>query len=92
MLLEKGSCQHNSSAVARNKISYSTKWITVYQNGRSRWQLVTSGNNLLMSALVGQEVLDLLDGHLADVEVLLVTKHRLETPSALLIPKIGRIL
>ena len=44
-----------------------------------------------MSALVRQEVLDLLNGHLADVEVLLVAKHRLESPPALLIPKISKL-
>ena len=60
-----------------------------YEAGHIVKVLVTTGNNLLMSALVRQEVLDLLDGHLADVEVLLVPKHGLETPPALLIPEVG---
>ena len=41
--------------------------------------------NLLVSALVRQEVLDLLHGHLADVEVLLVAEDGLEAPAALLV-------
>ena len=44
-----------------------------------------------MGAFVRQEVLDLLDGHLADVEVLLVPKHGLEPPPALLVPEVGRV-
>ena len=51
--------------------------------------MVSIVKNLFVNALVRQEVLDLLDGHLADVEVLLVAKHRLEAPPALLIPEIS---
>ena len=65
---------------------------TVPLPGHKVQDLVTTGNNLLMGAFIRQEVLDLLDGHLADVEVLLVPKHGLEPPPALLIPKINRIV
>ena len=47
--------------------------------------MVTIVKNLLVSALVCQEVLDLLHGHLADVEVLLVAEDGLEAPAALLV-------
>ena len=47
--------------------------------------MVTIVKDSIECSLISQEVLDLLHGHLADVEVLLVAEDGLEAPAALLV-------